>query len=400
MLFRESAEAVSVDQAWSDLRHHLDWTKGEPTIVFLAAQSHDQVDDLRERTVLWCRRNRERWTLCEPDAGFVDWLRRELPRSGVLWLDLWEEGRRTEVLHALNELRIRLSCLGGGCLVLCGPVPLLGESACEAADLWSVRSFAHVVRAVLTPPGAPHPATENVEWKPEILGGEGYRSTWRLTIPDQLRTPEAGVALQEVGRARSLLPADPVGARRVLDDSRISDSPIRRIVFGLTRAEIAGLLGDGVGAEANLASVMVGLRGLPRSFRADAADAVMQVGGLFGAYDAAAEAAEESLGIAREVSEELATPESRRDLAISLDNVGRVAEQRGDLEAADRYYKESVTILREIAELVGTPQAIEDLVLALGSRVRIAAELGGSALAEQLEAEPSNLEEIVVENRS
>lgn len=400
MLFRESAESVSVDQAWSDLRHHLDWTKGEPTIVFLAAQSHDQVDDLRERTVLWCRRNRERWTLYEPDAGSVDWLRRELPRSGVLWLDLWEEGRRTEVLHALNELRIRLSCSGGSCLVICGPVPLLGESAYEAADLWSVRSFAHVVRAVLTPPGAPHPATENVEWKPEILGGEGYRSTWRLTVPDQLRTPEAGVALQEVGRARSLLPADPVGARRVLDDSRISDSPIRRIVFGLTRAEIAGLLGDGIGAEANLASVMVGLRGLPRSFRADAADAVMQVGEFFGAYDAAAEAAEESLGIAREVSEELATPESRRDLAISLDNVGRVAEQRGDLEAADRYYKESVTILREIAELVGTPQAIEDLVLALGIRVRIAAELGGSALAEQLEAEPSNLEEIVVENRS
>ena len=447
MLFGESAEAVGVDQAWSDLRHHLYWTKGEPTIVFLAAQSHDQVDDLRERTVLWCRRNRERWTLCEPDAGFVDWLRRELPRSGVIWLDLWEEGRRTEVLHALNELRIRLSCSGGSCLVICGPVPLLSESACEAADLWSVRSFAHVVRAVLTPPGAPHPATENVEWKPEILGGEGYRSTWRLTVPDQLRTPEAGVALQEVGRARSLLPADPVGARRVLDDSRISDSPIRRIVFGLTRAEIAGLLGDGIGAEANLASVMVGLRGLPRSFRADAADAVMRVGGLFGAYGAAAEAAEESLGIAREVSEELgtpqsscdvsvllacmggfawergdleaagryfqeslaiarevsqelATPESRRDVSVSLKDVGRVAEQRGDLEATDRYYKESVTILREIAELVGTPQAIEDLVLALGSRVHIAAELGGSALAEQLEAELSNLEEIVVENRS
>ena len=139
MPFRESAEAVSVDQAWSDLRHHLDWTRGGHTVVFLAAQSHDQVDDLRERTVLWCRRNRERWTLCESDAGSVDWLRRELPRSGVLWLDLWEE--------------------------------------------------------------------------------------------------------PEVGRARSLLPADPVGARRVLDDSRISDSPIRRIVFGLTRAEIAGLLG-------------------------------------------------------------------------------------------------------------------------------------------------------------
>ena len=80
--------------------------------------------------------------------------------------------------------------------------------------------------------------------------------------------------------------------------------------------------------------------------------------------------------------------------------MGRVAEQSGDLEAADRYYKESMTILHEIAELVGTPQAIEDLALALGSRVHIAAELGDSALAEHLEAELSNLEEIVVENRS
>jgi hypothetical protein len=94
----------------------------------------------------------------------------------------------------------------------------------------------------------------------------------------------------------------------------------------------------------------------------------------------------------------LGTPQSRRDLALSLNSVGRVAEQRSDLEAADRYYKESMTILHEIAELVGTPQAIEDLALALGSRVHIAAELGDSALAEQLEAELSNLKEIVVEN--
>ena len=57
-----------------------------------------------------------------------------------------------------------------------------------------------------------------------------------------------------------------------------------------------------------------------------------------------------------------------------------------------------MTILHEIAELVGTSQAIEDLALALGSRVHIAAELGDSALAEQLEAELSNLKEIVVEN--
>lgn len=49
MLFRESAEAVSVDQAWLDLRHHLEWTRGGHTAVFLAAQSHLTPDILVSR---------------------------------------------------------------------------------------------------------------------------------------------------------------------------------------------------------------------------------------------------------------------------------------------------------------------------------------------------------------
>lgn len=171
-----------------------------------------------------------------------------------------------------------------GRLVLCGPIPLLGQAAREAADLWPARSFAHVVRAVSPPSGSPHQAVENMEWKSELMEGERYRSAWRLTIPEQLRTLEAGAALREVGRPRSLLPADPVGARGVLDESRISGSPIRSIVFGLTRAEIAGLLDGGIAIEANPASVMVGLRGVPRGLRTDAADAVMQAGEVFGAY--------------------------------------------------------------------------------------------------------------------
>lgn len=49
---QESSEAVSADQAWSDLRHHLEWTRREPTVAFIAAQSRDQFDDLRNRTAL------------------------------------------------------------------------------------------------------------------------------------------------------------------------------------------------------------------------------------------------------------------------------------------------------------------------------------------------------------
>lgn len=38
-----------------------------------------------------------------------------------------------------------------------------------------------------------------MEWQSEPMEGERYRSAWRLTIPEQLRSPDAGVALREVG---------------------------------------------------------------------------------------------------------------------------------------------------------------------------------------------------------
>ena len=391
---QESSEAVSADQAWSDLRHHLEWTRHEPTVVFIAAQSRDQSDDLRNRTALWCRRNREQWTPREAE-GSADWLRRKLPMPGVLWLDLWAEERYlAENLHVLNELRIRLSCPGGGCLVVCGPVSLLRETAREAADLWSVRSFAHIVRTALPPLVPARPAVDSANWQ-ELAGGEKYSPTWRLTVPEQLRTPEASAALQEVSRSRFLLPADPAGARQVLDEARVGKSLVQRIVFGLTRAEVSGLLGDGVGVEANLASVVSVLQELPRGFRVDVSGVVRQIGEAFGAYNAAAEAARDSLRVARELVELLGTPESRRDLSVSLNNVGRVAELRGDLGEAADCFQESLGVARALADEQGTLQALKDLLVVLKHRARIADKAGDTALAGQLTDEARRLDAVV-----
>ena len=391
---QESSEAVSADQAWSDLRHHLEWTRHEPTVVFIAAQSRDQSDDLKDRTALWCRRNREQWTPREAE-GSADWFRRKLPMPGVLWLDLWAEERYlTENLHVLNELRIRLSCPGGGCLVVCGPVSLLRETAREAADLWSVRSFAHIVRTALPPLVPARPAVDSASWQ-ELAGGEKYSPTWRLTVPEQLRTPEASAALQEVSRSRSLLPADPAGARQVLDEARVGKSLVQRIVFGLTRAEVSGLLGDGVGVEANLASVVSVLQELPRGFRVDVSGVVRQIGEVFGAYNTVAEAARDSLRVARELVELLGTPESRRDLSVSLDNVGRVAELRGDLGEAADCFQESLGVARALADEQGTLQALKDLLTVLARRARIADKAGDTALAGQLTDEARRLDAVV-----
>lgn len=52
MALGESLSVVSIDEAWSDLRHHLDWTRGEGTLVFIAAESRAQAEGLRERVAL------------------------------------------------------------------------------------------------------------------------------------------------------------------------------------------------------------------------------------------------------------------------------------------------------------------------------------------------------------
>ena len=52
----ESVYAISIDEAWSDLRHHLDWTRDEGTLVLIATESRAQAEDLRQRAARWLDR--------------------------------------------------------------------------------------------------------------------------------------------------------------------------------------------------------------------------------------------------------------------------------------------------------------------------------------------------------
>ena len=65
--------------------------------------------------------------------------------------------------------------------------------------------------------------------------------------------------------------------------------------------------------------------------------------------------------IRRGLEESLGTPETRRDLSVSLNNVGQVAEARGDWDAAQTAYLESLELARELEDLLGTPQAQRDV---------------------------------------
>ena len=135
MALGKSLSAVSIDEAWSDLRHHLDWTQGKGTLVFIATESRAQAESLRERAALWAQRTNEPWTRAPANESTAPWLRRHLPQPGILWVELWDDAARLAALHVLNEVRIRFARPGGGCLVLCGPVRRREEAAHEAADL-------------------------------------------------------------------------------------------------------------------------------------------------------------------------------------------------------------------------------------------------------------------------
>ena len=65
------------------------------------------------------------------------------------------------------------------------------------------------------------------------------------------------------------------------------------------------------------------------------ADAVLRIGECFGVYDAAAAAMAESLVVRRGLADSLGTPESLRDLVVSLGNLAGVVEQLGDTERAE-----------------------------------------------------------------
>ena len=365
---------VSVDHAWSDLRRHLEWTRNEPTVVMIAAQTRIQTQDMKERAALWCRRAHEPWTEPEPEQLLTSWLSRYLPVPGVLFLDMWDERVRRSVLHALNEMRIRLARPGGGCVMVCGPIALLGDAAREAADLWSIRSLTCVIGSSSGElADRPQRYEEGDSFNSAGANdGSRYRSTWSITVPPDQRTPELAVTIRETDRARRLLPTEPWRAREVLDALPEDPVPLASAFRGLTGAEIGGLLDDAVTVEVNLKAVLETLADFPTPLRSQVADAVLDIAMTFGAVDVAEPAARELERLARGLEELLGTPEARRDLSVSLDNVGRVAEVRGEWGVAEAAYRESLGLARGLEELLGTPEARRDLSVSLNNVGRVA----------------------------
>ena len=80
---------------------------------------------------------------------------------------------------------------------------------------------------------------------------------------------------------------------------------------------------------------------------------------------------------------------------MSLNNVGRVAEARGDWGAAGRAYEESLDLARDLADSLGTPESLRDLVVLLGNLAGVVERLGDAERAESLRAERDRIAKIL-----
>ncbi len=89
----------------------------------------------------------------------------------------------------------------------------------------------------------------------------------------------------------------------------------------------------------------------------------------------------------RALARELDTPEARRDVSVSLDNVANAARAKGDLAAAERLFAESLDIRRALARELDTPEARRDVSVSLDNVANAARAKGDLAAAERLFAE-------------
>lgn len=80
---------------------------------------------------------------------------------------------------------------------------------------------------------------------------------------------------------------------------------------------------------------------------------------------------------------------------MSLNNVGRVVEVRGDWNTAEQIYDEVFGTFRDLADSLGAPESLRDLVISLSNLASVVEQLGDAERAESLRAERDRIAKIL-----
>ncbi|MBR5641982.1 MAG: TIR domain-containing protein [Firmicutes bacterium] len=96
---------------------------------------------------------------------------------------------------------------------------------------------------------------------------------------------------------------------------------------------------------------------------------------------------EKSLALSDQLANETETSRSRRDRSIVSERLGFIAQQRGDLEGAQKYYRYSVAVCEDLYKKTGSIQARRDLSVIYEKLASLAQTKGDDAEADRLHKE-------------
>ena len=421
----ESASDLGLagEQEWLSLRRQLELA-ADPWLGFIFCPAPGPVAVLRQRTEFMLRYRAQQLLHIAPASPkalreLLPQLFESLPQADCVWVEAiavdgplcddelgpWAAAWDWLMLR-LNERRDACLRRMKGALVFAVHPSWKPRVRNAAPDVWSVRSL------VLDLEGNSGPQTydpsvsmtlsdpdDNAEYVPSVHDALAAVNRLAATPSPDSRS----LARLHMRAASALLAADQASEAAEQTDQALAvlrDRPVRLRAQALMLAarvkradnDVAAAL-DHLGEAVALWRSILDEHGEAPQTRRDLAFALFEMGGLYieGRDTMAAKAAcEESLATSRQLLETTReTPESLRDLSVSLNRMGDIHDASGDAAAAKAAYEESLALRRRLLAATGeTPQRLRDISVSL-NRVGDIYESSGDAAAAKAAYEES-----------
>jgi len=382
---------------WQRLRRQVELAEGF-WLCFIFAPSSRSTGVLRRRTERLLRGQTRRLNQYEPSqpddlpAVLSSLLAPEARDLACHWLETLhlDSGEQAEgpwqrawvkLAVLMNERRDALRRHLRGGLVLVAPAKMKQHFRDMASDLWSVRALVLELEPVAEPSG--------VLGLPDVEGSSP--SVSRMEQSDSI--PDADFALAELQRLQSkytgrasalasvlmravdgLLASGREGEAREaarqawgLIHTRAQTEPQNSalVLHALAKSEEAN--GDLAAASDHLEQAVSFTHGQTDHQRLLLLEDMVRLASVRRDWQEASRASTEALNICRQRIQNIGdTPETIRDLTISLNRIGDVRRAQGDLAAAADAYEESLALRRQLRQSWGdTPEILRDLSVSL-----------------------------------
>ena len=359
------AAPLPADEAWEALRAQLEWRRGVG-LFFLFAPHQGASKSLRERVTAWLQVRTLR--VRQLRAGSAEHLRLEMiaalfdeakqaPAETPLWIEAEAEPfdeawnrARAVFLARLNERRGALEADVHGPLIIVLPLTYRQETRAIAPDLWHVRVWSGDLPALAAPASSSMPAIRAEVSAMLPAAQSSGQFVGGAQVEESLRAWQA--VIESAGPARDRIHLG------------LGLEAFDRAFEAMQYSQAKSLAQDLVTLARERASQSDygALRDLSISL-----NKVGEVAEALGQYEAARTAYTESLDLRRKINAAMGDmPQGMRDLSVSLDKLGGVNQSLGEYEVARAAYLESLTLCRKInAATNETPMGLRELSVVL-----------------------------------